>query len=143
VAILSSKVSSPVNAGGVIGGGMTGNVTIPNGGSSGQYYTFTTNGTGSTSPAYTINAGAGMNGTWGTITSSSSTPSIKVTGDAEFEGSVKVKGKDLAKSLEAIEKRLAILVPDPKKLEKYEALQRAYDHYKLLEALCHETDDAK
>lgn len=35
-----------------------------------------------------------------------------------------------------IEDRLAILVPDPKKLEHFEALQKAYQHYKTLEALC-------
>jgi hypothetical protein len=38
--------------------------------------------------------------------------------------------------LERIEQRLAILVPDPKKLERYEALRQAYEHYKTLEALC-------
>ena len=138
MALLNSKVSSPVNAGGFAGTGATGNVTIP----ASQFYTYTTGLTGSAT-SYTLNTGAGMNGSWGTVASSSSTPSIKVTGDAEFEGAVKVKGKDLAKSLEAIEKRLAILVPDPKKLEKFEALKKAYDHYKLLEALCHETEDAK
>ena len=39
------------------------------------------------------------------------------------------------KRLEAIEKRLLILVPDPEKLEQWEALREAYDHYKSLEAL--------
>jgi hypothetical protein len=38
--------------------------------------------------------------------------------------------------LDAIEKRLGILVPDPKKLEKFEALKKAYAHYKDLERLC-------
>jgi hypothetical protein len=38
--------------------------------------------------------------------------------------------------MEAMSKRLAILVPDPDKLEHFEALKKAYDHYKLLEALC-------
>ena len=40
------------------------------------------------------------------------------------------------KALEDIQKRLAILVPDPAKLEHFAALKKAYDHYKLLEALC-------
>jgi len=142
VALLNSKVSSSVNAGGFGGAGATGNVTIPSSGSSGQFYTYTTGLTGSAT-SYTLNTGAGSNGTaWATV-GTGHTPSIKVTGDAEFEGSVKIKGKDLAKSLEAIEKRLAILVPDPAKLEKFEALKKAYNHYKLLEALCHETEDAK
>jgi hypothetical protein len=42
--------------------------------------------------------------------------------------------------METMEKRLAILQPDPKKLKKFQALQKAYEHYKLLEALC-EADD--
>ena len=37
--------------------------------------------------------------------------------------------------LKTVEDRLAILVPDPEKLKKWEALQEAYDHYKSLEAL--------
>lgn len=131
MAILNSKTSSPVNAGGFGGAGATGNVTIP----SGAYLSAT--GAGQTS--YTINTGAGYNGSWGTI-SSSATPSLQVTGDTDINGKLTVGGKDIAKSLEAIEKRLGILVPDPKKLEKYEALQKAYNHYKLLEALCHDDD---
>jgi hypothetical protein len=136
VALVNSKVSSTVNAGG-FGGVGSGNITIPGG-------SFSTYGTGITTGAtYTINTGAGMNGAWGNTTISTNHPSLHVTGDAEFDGSVKIKGKDLAKSLEAIEKRLAILVPDPKKLEKFEALQKAYAHYKLLEALCNEDDNDK
>ena len=68
---------------------------------------------------------------------------LHVTSDAEFEGDIKWKGRDLGKMLETIEKRLAILEPNPKKLKKFEALQKAYDHYKLLEALCHSDEDEK
>jgi hypothetical protein len=56
-------------------------------------------------------------------------------------GDIKFNGRSLTESLETIEKRLAILVPDPKKLEKYEALQKAYNHYRTLEALCDAPDD--
>lgn len=131
---MNSKVSSTVNAGGFGGAGL-GNITIP----SSQFYANNTSIT--TGATYTINTGAGMNGTWGTT--ANPTPSLQVTGDANFEGKVNIGGKDIAKSLEAIEKRLAILVPDTKKLEKYEALQKAYAHYKLLEALCHGDEDDK
>jgi len=137
VALLNSKVSSTVNAGGFGGAGATGNVTIPSSGSSGQFYTYTT---GMTNPSYTLNTGAGS--TWATV-GTGHTPSIKVTGDAEFDGKVKINGQDLAEFMDTISKRLAILVPDPAKLEKFEALKKAYNHYKLLEALCHETEDAK
>lgn len=85
-------------------------------GSTGNYYTYTSNGTGS----------------WNTITN----PSLTCTGDAYFDGDVKIKGVSIAKALEDIQKRLAILVPDPAKLEHFEALKKAYDHYKVLEAMC-------
>jgi hypothetical protein len=46
------------------------------------------------------------------------------------------QGRSLGDMLSKIEKRLSILTPDPKKLEHFEALQKAYEHYKTLEALC-------
>lgn len=138
-------------------------VTVPNGGA-GTTYTTTTTGAGGYGPI-TINTGAGVvgsgtistsalngtsgayltsNGTWGTapaFTVNTTAPSIQVKGDAEFDGDIKVQGKSLNAWMETMEKRLAILVPNPKKLEQYEALQKAYKHYKMLEALCEEQDD--
>lgn len=84
---------------------------------------------------YTL-ATSNSNGTWASLATGTTTPSIQVKGDAEFEGKVKINGADLAETLTKIQDRLAILVPDPKLLDKYEALKQAYDHYKLLEALC-------
>lgn len=76
-------------------------------------------------------------GGWGTITTGgTSKAGLHVTSDAEFDGDVMIKGKSLLKMLETIEKRLSILQPDPKKLEHFEALRKAYEHYKTLEALC-------
>jgi hypothetical protein len=99
---------------------------------------------------YTFNTGAGnvvLNGggtAWTTNVTNSNNitgAGLHVTSDAEFEGDITVKGKSLSKWMETVEKRLAILQPNPKKLKKFEALQKAYDHYKLLEALCHSEDD--
>jgi polygalacturonase len=73
---------------------------------------------------------------WNTISPGTTQPTIKVSGDAEFEGKVMINGRNISEFLETISKRLAILVPDPEKLEHFEALKKAYDHYKLLEALC-------
>ena len=83
-------------------------------------YNYTTNGTGG----------------WPNNVTISNTPGITCSGDANFEGDVKIKGVSIAKALDDINKRLAILVPDPVKLEHFAALKKAYDHYKLLEALC-------
>jgi hypothetical protein len=82
---------------------------------------------------------SGMNGTsWAnlTTTASSNPSTLSVTGDAAFEGDVKIKGVSIAKMLDDIQSRLAILVPDPAKLEHFEALKKAYNNYKTLEALC-------
>ena len=73
---------------------------------------------------------------FGNISNSAQSSGLKVSGDAEFEGDIKIKGKSITELLKGIEDRLAILVPDPEKLEHFEALKKAYDHYKTLEALC-------
>jgi hypothetical protein len=102
-------------------------------------------------PSYNVGVGAvGCNGATGNytytgasswsnntvLTTNPSSNTLTVSGDAEFEGSVKIKGHDIVKLLERIEDRFAILLdPDPAKLEKFPALKKAYDHYKLLEKL--------
>jgi hypothetical protein len=109
-------------------------------------YTFSTGVTGA-SGSYLISTGA--NGTWstnpyvfttnntGNVGIGTTTPAgLRVTSDAEFDGDIKWKGRSLGDLLTTIEKRLAILTPDPAKLEHFEALQKAYKHYKTLEALC-------
>ena len=92
-------------------------------------YIYTTN---NTSNSFLYSGGNGQT-TW---TTQPTNPILKVTGDAEFDQDVKIKGVSIMKTLEGINRRLAILVPDPEKLEHFEALRKAYDHYKTLEALC-------
>jgi hypothetical protein len=79
----------------------------------------------------------GYNGTsWSSVYIPSTSPGLSVKGDSTFDGDIKIKGRSLEKLLTTIEDRLAILQdPDPKKLEKYAALKKAYDHYKTLERL--------
>lgn len=88
--------------------------------------------TGSNGSNYSYITTNNTAGSWNTI----SNPGLTCSGDANFEGDVKIKGISIAKALDDINKRLAILVPDPAKLEHFAALKKAYDHYKLLEALC-------
>ena len=59
------------------------------------------------------------------------------------DADITVNGQSLVKTMQTIQDRLAILVPDPKKLEQFEALKQAYEHYKTLEALCCETTTPK
>jgi hypothetical protein len=83
---------------------------------------------------------SGLNGTsWSNVNwggNINPTPGLKVNGDAEFEGKVMINGKNISEFMETISNRLAILQPDPAKLEHFAALKKAYEHYKTLEALC-------
>ena len=54
---------------------------------------------------------------------------------------IKIGNKSLKEFMSKMEDRLAILQPDPDKLEKFEALKKAYEHYKTVEALCSEDAD--
>ena len=130
--VITTESDNPVNLSGIYSSSLTaaapyatsyGTVTISTAagsiGSSGSY--LYSNGT-TTSPMWSHNPGVGTG--------------LHVTSDAEFDGDVKIKGVSIAKALEDIQKRLAILVPDPEKLEHFEALKKAYEHYKVLEALC-------
>ena len=121
-------------------------------------YTYNVNNAGAIGSSASIYTTSGMNGTSGAYltantaygtswvtnntspfsigSSTSSTPGLKVNGDAEFEGKVMINGRNISEFMETISKRLAILVPDPAKLEHFEALKKAYEHYKTLEALC-------
>jgi hypothetical protein len=95
---------------------------------------------GGTSGSYLYNTGSSSN--WGTITANSNLTGsgLHVSTNAVIEGDLTVQGISIVKTLEKINERLAILVPDPKKLEKYKALKKAYDNYKTLEALIQEQD---
>lgn len=90
---------------------------------------------------YTISTSAGANGTWG-YSSITANPiatydnKLHVKGDTLIEGDLKVDGVSFKETIETINKRLAILQPNPEKLKHFEALQKAYEHYKTLEALC-------
>ena len=103
------------------GGNTIGNITTIN--NSNSQWTTGTSG-------YTINSG-----NW----NSPSTVNISTDGiDMAAGTDIKIDGKSLKSFMNKMEERLAILVPDPAKLEKFEALKKAYEHYKLMESLCQE-----
>jgi hypothetical protein len=60
-------------------------------------------------------------------------PKLKVQGDAEFEGDVKIKGKSISETLDKIEARLGILHPNDKLEKKWEELKKLGDAYRALE----------
>lgn len=141
----SSVIDDVLSSTITLNSGTTASTTYSSAGIGGSNSTYIWNG-GSAYPPGSILTTTGTGSTWTTapaytIGTTTSTPSIQVKGDAEFEGRVKINGQDLADFMETMSKRLAILVPDPKKLEKFEALQKAYNHYKMLEALCMDEDN--
>ncbi len=77
---------------------------------------------------------SGSYNNWGT---NPATVSINQDGiDMAAGTDIKVDGKSLKEFMSKMEQRMAILVPDPAKLEKFEALKKAYEHYKTMESLC-------
>ena len=115
--------------------------------------TFTYNGSGATVGGITTINNINTNSQWTTGTSGQyytvgttgnnwnnpSTVNISNTGiDMAAGTDIKVDGKSLKEFMTKMEERLAILVPDPAKLEKFQALKKAYEHYKLMEKLCQE-----
>jgi hypothetical protein len=59
---------------------------------------------------------------------------LKVQGDADIDGDLKVKGKSINDSLERIEERLAILRPNTELEKKWENLRDLRKAYMELEA---------
>jgi len=59
---------------------------------------------------------------------------LKVNGDADFDGEVTIKGKKLSDMFEKIEERLAILHPNEKLEDKWDELKELGKRYKELEA---------
>ncbi len=109
--------SSTFTYGGATVGGIT---TINNINSNSQWTTGTS--------GYSISPNYGV---------SPSTVNINTTGIEMAAGTdIKIDGQSLKEFMKKMEQRLAILVPDPVKLEKFEALKKAYEHYKTMESLC-------
>jgi hypothetical protein len=100
--------------------------TWPYPNSSSGSYTWITNGTGGYNLG-NISPSLNLNDTWQHDTK------LKVQGDAEFEGDVKIKGKSISETLDKIEARLAILHPNEKLEAKWEELKALGDRYRELE----------
>lgn len=124
----SSNAYSWGNMGTTVGGitsGSIGSITLP------------TTSLNYNSSSYAINTGAGYNGTSWSNNTGTSTVNISKDGiDMAAGTDLKIDGKSLKSFMNKMEERLAILVPDPAKLEKFQALKNAYEHYKTMESLC-------
>jgi hypothetical protein len=105
---------------------------------------WSTMGSTITIPSTTLSTGSGGSGINYTTSSTSynwapSPATVNITSngiDMAAGTDIKVDGKSLKEFMSKMEQRLSILVPDPAKLEKFEALKKAYEHYKTMESLC-------
>ena len=109
----------------------TDTTTVSNG--AGLYWGM--NGTsGSSGQVYTTN---GTNPGWGNISLAEPAlngATLKVNGNADFEGEVTIKGKSLSEMFDKIEERLAILHPNPELEDRWDELKELGKRYKELEA---------
>lgn len=108
---VTSTDNSIVGTGANLYWGMNGTSAIP-----GQVYT--TNNTSSS---------------WITSDPSLKGSTLKVNGDADFEGEVTIKGKNIADMFSKIEERLAILHPNPELEDRWDELKELAKRYKELE----------
>ena len=105
---------------------------------------YTTTGTGSSGLYWGMNGTSGSSGqvltsngtntSWITADPSLKGSTLSVKGDADFEGEVTIKGKNLADMFEKIEERLAILHPNPELEDRWDELKELGKRYKELEA---------
>lgn len=72
----------------------------------------------------------------GTIYVNGEDPSLKTE-------KVSINLNELGEMMKIMRERLLIIIPDFEKHEKYEALKKAYDHYKLIEAMVMGKEDGK
>ena len=102
----------------------------------GNYANIALNG-GGAQTTFTLNPSVSVTGPiWTTTPDTSSTVShrsIQIKGDAEIDGNLVVKGRDLTEMLETIESRLAILQPNPKLESEFDELKALGDAYRAAE----------
>lgn len=122
-----------INTGAGGGGFGYGNVTIPAGGyTTGTTYTLAGTGAGlnyaSMNSVLSVSTGTSFDSGW-----DSTKNTLKVTGDTEITGNLKVKGRDLCQILDAIESRLGVLNPNPELEKEFDELKELGDAYREAE----------
>lgn len=90
-------------------------------------------GTGSIPIASGSGTSYTFNNNWTTAGTTNIQSTLKVNGDADFDGDITVKGRSLTQTLEKIEERLAILIPNVRLEEDWKELQNLRMQYVELE----------
>ena len=104
-------------------------------------------GVGSGMVLTSIGGGGGGGSGWANANSFTgsglSTTVLSIMAEGDGDAIIKTKKNtinldEMATLMETLKERLLILTPNFEKMEQYPALKEAYDHYKLIEALCKE-----
>ena len=125
-------------------------VTINTAGAGGFVVGSSGGGGGGGAGMYLTNNITGAGTSWANVGHISNTISMSTTVlsiMAEGDGDAMIKTKkntinldEMARMMDTLKERMLILTPAFEKHEKYPALKEAYDHYKLIEALCREEE---
>ena len=98
------------------------------------------------------NIGAGGGSGWVNANSFTgsrlSTTVLSIMAEGDGDAIIKTKKNtinldEMATLMETLKERLLILTPNFEKMEQYPALKEAYEHYKLIEALCVSNQEEK
>ena len=99
---------------------------------------------------YLANNGAGAGTGWTTVSNTNPVSTAVLSIMAQGDGDAMIKTKkntinldEMATLMETLKERLLMLTPNFEKMEQYPALKEAYDHYKLIEALCVSNQEEK
>ena len=127
---MSNTIVTMVGGGG--GGGASGTITTNNTGTA--YIPSTVVGGGGTY----YSSGVGTSGPMWTTTTQNA--NVKITGNNPTITTDKnsINLDEVADLVKILKERLLVIIPDFEKHEKYAALKKAYDHYKLIEAMVQE-----
>ncbi len=74
---------------------------------------------------------------WAISTNGTDT-TLSVTGDADFDGDVKIQGRSLAEFMQQVEQRLNMLQPNPEMEQEWDQLRELGEQYRELEQQCKE-----
>lgn len=122
------SVTSPTYTYAPGGAGMTLTTTV--GGAGATWTNQTVTATAAPTTVYTINDSSNA---WGYANAWGVNKTLRVDGDAEFEGDITIKGVKLTERLDEIEKRLAILRPNNDLEGKWDELKELGERYRQLE----------
>jgi hypothetical protein len=115
----------------------TSNITLGGSGGAGAS-TVSITGAGGSGASVLASGSTGTN--WVASAKTTAQGQLHLEGD---NADLVMNGVSLKGILAGITDRLSILQPKPELLTKYDNLREAYEHYKTLEALLHEAEDAK